>query len=312
MSLILDKKYKTKKANFLFWSNRGLRIFPIYWITLVVLLILILLKFYFRIGSEDNAIIHYLINTSGTSPGVFYSNLINFISRNLTLIISVDYWRVNNSVPGYLLIPQAWTLQIELLFYLVAPFIARFSKKIFIYFSVIYVLLFFGFVVPGNFMTQNLTYQFLNDLIYFLLGMATYKFIYKSIGPKSIPPKFLSILLILFISYLLLYNYLPFKIPLMSLNLDDAIYFLVLTSATPFIFLYTRLNKFDNFLGKLSYPVYITHLLVIKFLSNTKMFLDSSFFKTILVVFVTLFISYLLVKFIDTPIDLYRQRRLKI
>ena len=121
MALILDKKYKSGNSKFLFWSNRALRIFPVYWITLTVLFIFILLKFYFHIGTEDNAITHYLTYAPKTSPAEFYFNLLNFISRNITLIISVDYIRVNNSVPGYLLILQAWTLQVELLFYLVAP-----------------------------------------------------------------------------------------------------------------------------------------------------------------------------------------------
>lgn len=313
MALILDKKYKTKNANFLFWSNRALRIFPVYWITLAALLVLALLKFYFHIGTEDNAIIHYLIYASKTSPAEFYFNLLNFISRNITLIINIDYFRVNNSAPGYLLILQSWTLQIELLFYLIVPFLFRLSKKLFIYLSVFYIALFFGIIIPMNLLPPNLTYQFLNNLIFFLLGMTAYKFIYKSriFNSKWVSPKFLRMVFIGFIVYLLFYNYLPLKIPLMSLNLDDVIYFTVLTLFIPFIFFCTSQNKIDNLLGKLSYPVYITHLLLIKLLSNTKVFADASPIKTILVIISTLFVSYLAVKFVEIPIDRYRQKRLK-
>lgn len=314
MALILDKKYKAKNARFLFWSNRALRIFPVYWITLAVLLILILMKFYLHIGTEDNAIIHYLRNTSGSSPIEFYFNLLNFVLRNVTLIINIDYIRVNNSVPGYLLILQAWTLQVELLFYLAAPFLAKLSKRLFIVFTTMYIILFFGIVVPQNLLPPNLTYQFLNNLIFFLLGMATYKFIFKSkiFHSKKISFKFLNILYISFILYLLFYNYLPLKIPLTSLNLDNIVYFAIFTPSIPFIFFHTSLNKIDILFGKLSYPVYVTHLIVVKLLSNTKIFLDTSFTKTILVIISTLFISYLLVRFVETPIDRYRQKRLKI
>jgi len=314
MALILDKKYKAKNAKFLFWSNRALRIFPVYWITLATLLILALLKFYFHIGTEDNAIVHYLTYAPKNSPAGFYFDLLNFIFRNITLIINIDYVRVNNSVPGYLLILQAWTLQIELLFYLIAPFISKLSKKLFVCLSALYIVVFFGIIVPTNLLPLNLTYQFLDNLIFFLLGVTAYKFIYKSkiFHSRWISPKLLNSLFIFFILYLLFYNYLPLKVPLIFLNLSDLIYFIVLTLIIPLIFFHTSKNKIDNYLGKLSYPVYITHLLLIKLLSNMKIFVHDSPLKTILVITSTLFVAYLMVRFIETPIDRYRQRRLKI
>jgi len=313
MALVLDKKYKTKNSKFLFWSNRALRIFPIYWVTLIVLFVLMLLKFYFHIGTADNAITHYLTYAPRTSLLGFYFDLLNFVVRNITLIINIDYIRINNSVPGYLLIPQAWTLQVELLFYLVVPFLVKLSNKLFIYLTFFYLALFFGFIAPLHLLPPSLTFTFLDNLIFFLFGIASYKFLYKSkvFNSKFVSSKSLNLFFISFVLYLLFYNYLPFKISLTSLNLDDVIYFSAFSFVLPFIFFRTSLSKIDAFFGKLSYPVYITHLLLVKLLSNTKLFSGASSLKTIIVIISTLFISYLAVRLIDLPIDRYRQSRLK-
>jgi len=67
----------------------------------------------------------------------------------------------------------------------------------------------------------------------------------------------------------------------------------------------------DGIIGKLSYPVYITHFFIIKLFSNIPLFSNESIMKTILIILVTLLISYIGVKAVDDPIDRIRQRRVK-
>jgi peptidoglycan/LPS O-acetylase OafA/YrhL len=45
--------------------------------------------------------------------------------------------------------------------------------------------------------------------------------------------------------------------------------FLVLVVTTPFVFMLTRGNAFDSFLGNLAYPVYLVHILVFAVVDNT-------------------------------------------
>lgn len=190
MALIWDRKYKDKKgAKFLFWSNRFLRIFPLYWLTLAIVFSFTLIKFIFNIGGDDNAIVHYVHWSPQISPFEFALNLINFIVRNITLIFTFDYFRVNDSTPGYLLVQQAWTLQIELLFYLLAPFIVNLPKKYFVSLFLGYVFVFFGIIVPFNLMPPTLFYYFLSCLILFFLGIASYRFLYKRLKTAKLQKK---------------------------------------------------------------------------------------------------------------------------
>lgn len=307
MAMILDKKYTGPKATFLFWSNRFLRIFPLYWVTLVILLLFVLAKLFLHIGTEDNAIIHYLTYSSPNSPS-FFTNLINLIFRNITLIFNIDYFRVDNSQPGYLLISQAWTLQVELLFYLLAPFLMKLSKKLFLVLSLTYSVIYFGLLIPRHLIPPTLAFIFLNYLIFFLLGMFSYRFLFGLFSSKKIKPIYLKIIFLSFVSYLVLYN-LILKISVPLMNMESLPYYLALVLALPATFVQTRLNTMDNFIGKLSYPVYIMHLFVVKLLSNLG--LDSaSLLRSLLVLFITLYISYLSLRFIDRPIDQFRQERI--
>src|SRR6185369_7119929 len=250
MSLILDKKYNKKHSKFLFWSNRFLRIFPLYWATLLVMLGFILVKFFFHVGNEDNAITHYINHAPQISPVFFDLNLINYIVRNLTLIITYDYFLPNDSTPGYLLVQQAATLQVELLFYLIAPWLVSLSKKIFSYFFIIYACITFGIIIPLHLLSYNLIYIFLSVLIYFLLGVGSYNILYKKIADKKVSTRkslgiFATILL-----YLLFFNIIP-------LPIGNFIYYTLFFLTIPFIFKLTKSHVIDLFLGKLSYPIYI-------------------------------------------------------
>jgi peptidoglycan/LPS O-acetylase OafA/YrhL len=311
MTLILDKKYIDKKAS-KFFSNRILRIFPTYWLTLTVFIILILLKFFFHIGTSDNAIDHYLKYMPETSPFSYIMNLLNFVSRNITLIFTSDYFLKSNNTGGFLLVQQAWTLQIELLFYLIAPFLVKLSQKLFLIFIAFYIILFFLIIEPLHLIPEyTLTYAFISNLFFFLLGILSYKFIFKKMKKKHLNSRLALSISLAFFAYLLFYNYIPFKLFLPILNISDPFYFLILTLSIPFTFSLSSTNLIDRFMGNLSYPVYITHFLIIKALSNLSVFKSNSDLKTVVIIVISLIISALIFLYVERPIDKYRQQRLK-
>lgn len=311
MTLILDKKYVNKNSG-KFLSNRFLRIFPLYWLTLIAVVILILLKYIFHIGTDDNAIVHYIKFASHEPPLIFVLSVINFIIRNITLIFTSDYVFKSDNTPGYLLIQQAWTLQAELLFYLIAPFLIKLSKKIFLIFILLYIFIFFGIVNRLNLIPDTtLTYLFFSNLIYFLLGIISYKFLFKKVEIKKNNSGLLLIIFLAFLLYLLFYNSIPFSLPFNFLYIPNILYYLSFIIALPYIFIFTSVNLIDGFIGELSYPVYITHFLIIKLLSNLSLFNQESNIKTIIVIIITLVGSIVLVKFVEQPIDKFRQNRLK-
>jgi peptidoglycan/LPS O-acetylase OafA/YrhL len=313
MALILDKKYTSEKRHylFLFFSNRFLRIFPLYWMMLLLMVLFMLAKFFLHVGTEDNAITHYITFSAHTNPFAFSLNLVNFILRNLTLLITADYFSVNDNTPGYLLVQQAVTLQIELLFYLAAPFLMRLSKKVFLIFSCLYAVIFFAFTVPSNLFPHTLLYAFFANLIFFLLGIATYRFFYQFIEKKSVPPRLAFVIFFVYVMYLLLYNFVPLKFPQTFLQNTDILYYGIFMLSIPFIFQFTNNNALDNFLGKLSYPVYISHFLILKALTNIPLFKTDSNVKTIIAIILTSLFSYIALKTVELPIDTIRQQRVK-
>lgn len=307
ISLILDTKYKNKSVT-LFWGNRMLRIFPLYWLVLSSIVIFTILKYLFHIGTPDNAIEHFL-----THSQVSLFQIINFITRNITLILTTDYLLKSDSTGGYLLVQQAWTLQLELIFYLIAPYLMKLSQKIFIVITIIYLLLFGLVIQPFQILpSYTLTHAFASTLVFFLLGMLSYTLLFKNISKITLPPKLPFFILTTFIIYLLGYNFFQIKIFPELLLISDPFYYLCLTCAIPFIYKASYTNRIDSFIGSLSYPIYITHFLIIKIVVNLSLFQYNSNIKTLFVLFVTLVLSIILVKFIENPINSIRQKRLKI
>jgi len=219
---------------------------------------------------------------------------------------------MNNLASGYLLVQQAMTLQAELLFYLMAPFIVGLTRKSFIVFLVVYLVGFFGFINHFNLLrSDSLSYYFLYNLIFFLLGIIAYRFLYKMLRGRKNTLRLAQSIFIFLVLYLIIYGVIPLKYPLIISNGIDLLYFAIFSCSIPFVFLYTKSSVIDNFIGKLSYPVYIMHFLVIKLFSNAKLFSNNSNLRTILIVIVTLFVSYFAVKLVDDPINKFRQKRLK-
>jgi peptidoglycan/LPS O-acetylase OafA/YrhL len=214
-------------------------------------------------------------------------------------------------MPGYLLVPQAWTLQIELLFYLVVPFLFRLRKKTFTIFTLAYLAVFFGYVIPFNVMPKTLFYSFLSYLIFFLLGTASYRFLYKYWQKNMVSKKVFWIIFIFFISYLLFYNYIPIYVSAQYVGMDNPIYYLALSLLMPLFFINTNKSRLDNIIGNLSYPVYVLHLIVVKLFSNIPEFFNPSAVKTILIIITSMFMSILATKFIENPINKIRQARLR-
>lgn len=301
MALILDGKYYSKLV---FYVNRALRIFPLYWIALGLTLLFGVVKTQLHIGSEETAITHYIHFAqylSGPSAVIEY---INFVLRNLTLIVTKDYFSIrDNLAPGYLIVNQAWTLQIELLFYLAVPFLIK-IKRNFLFYVCMYFLIFYGLVIPFQILPDNsLIFSFLSYLFYFLLGLCGYIYVHKKIQNKTQLP-FGKFIFVFFVFFIVFYHVVPGRF------LDKGFYmglpfYITLAVSIPYIFRVVKNNRIDRFLGDLSYPVYITHMIFVKALLVLHV-PRIPYLNSILIAVPTVIFSMLLVSFIQNPIDRFR------
>lgn len=298
MALILNEKYTGKHSYKLFITNRFLRIYPLYWTILGITVFVAFLNF-FANPQNPLAMIH-LVVSAVSHPSIFATigSLANHILRNITLIVTPDYFTQNFTSTASLWVQPAWSLQVELLFYLIAPFIVLMRIKALSLLTLIFLIIPPFLIYPNHLNDTSITYIFLEKLIFFLVGILSYK-TYKILKNKPIK----NILLLFIFIAILLFTF--WYRPVANL---DWIYYVALSLSIPFVFMLTNANPIDRFLGNLSYPIYISHMLVIKLLSRILSDTNSLFMLSLFPIL--LFVSFLLWKYVDKPIDRYRQRRL--
>jgi len=102
----------------------------------------------------ENFFYHFFLFFSHTATNVIPVNAlldsINYIIRNITLVITTDYFFLTSKNPSVLILPQAWSLQRELFFYALAPFLVRRNSKALLIIFVTYIILFFFWIDPQN------------------------------------------------------------------------------------------------------------------------------------------------------------------
>lgn len=306
MALIINEKYNLKKSAYkVFITNRFLRIYPVYWIALI----LTGLMLFIRCDSSLGSCLFVLPQASFINSVL---NAIEIFLKNVFLFPFLGYFSPNANSLGNFIVPISWTLGIELLFYLMAPFIVKRDIKIIILIGLLSLLtrnLVFQYNAsqPHDFLTLN-TWFFPSQLIYFMLGIISYR-IYvklKKIKISNYIYVFSSLFMVLFtLSFAFLINLLQGKEDLIGW-----IYYFCMVLIIPLFFNFTKKNKLINLLGELSYSIYITHVFIILLLPITLLKVNKDFYPLIIVL-TTFIFALLLRKFIELPIDKFRQRNLK-
>lgn len=312
MALILTEKYNKKSDYKLFITNRFLKIYPTYWLILFFSFAYRLILFKIYPNSSDN--IGFFNPNYPLNPFTFLFLLIpNFtifgldltfffgLNQNGSLFFTSNFHQFPPALYNFNFIVQAWTLSLELMFYLLAPFLNRLKNK----YLLLIMTLSLGlrlFLYSRGLDHDPWLYRFFpNELIFFLAGILMYR-IYCLIKTKSY--KFLSFYSFFFyISYLVCYQFLPHE------RTKQLILFLLSFIFIPFIFKLFKNNKIDRFTGELSFPVYISHFLIIDIFTHFTNLPHQ--YLGITTTFTSIIFSILIVKFIINPINNYRQSRIK-
>ncbi|MFN8344136.1 MAG: acyltransferase [Spirosomataceae bacterium] len=321
MALILNEKYLAGKGSYsLFISNRLLRLYPLY-----LLIVLMTLGSYFMDKVFFNYTSPFLQNLNNHSdkfsPGTWlYLILSNstIVGQETALFLGLDngtgqlyftgnFHGTNPEVNSFMIIGQAWTIGIELLFYFIAPFIVR--RKAIVLFAFLGMSLLLRMVIYSVFHMKYdpWTYRFFpTELAYFLMGSLAYKF-YIAQKKWQIPQLYLVGLYVFMVAFTIFYMEI-FKLlavrPLYQslLHLIYAVSFVVFL---PFIFRLTARHRLDRQIGELSYPIYMVHALVLYW--NMRWQLNSLFF----VITTTVVLSFLFDTLFMKKMETYRQSRVK-
>jgi len=228
---VYEKKVPPKTG---FILDRVLRIYPLYFV--FVSLTLILLNLF---PCRDTFLANFI-----TRPFLWVT-LLN------DLLIPLDFYRFN-AVEGFLLIPPAWSLGLEMTFYLVFPFLYSTKlKTVALFLS----LAFFCVAALGILESDLYGYRLLpGTLFLFLTGSLYYD------DPKGFIRRILPVLAVLIpILWLVLGRLKRLDVPFnkdILVGYGFAILALVLLA-------HLRRQKWDDTLGALSYGVFLAHSLVL-------------------------------------------------
>lgn len=268
MQLVLTKRYTEKalgKAWTLnFYAARYLKLFPVYSAAAFLALVAALLdptfapvsvwKFIWALPDTINNIFSKIFMTF-TNMTIFFQDATMFLAVKDDQISWSGNFR-ESVLPLWqgLLIPQAWSLGVELSFYIIAPYLLNLRSRWLIIGSCLCLLI--KVVVVQSFHLQDpWTYRFFPfELGYFLLGALAYR--YRSTLDGLFPGR-----LGIYSVYLIVIFICALKIPIYPKYIW---YPLALACCLPFFFKKTSGLKVDRLIGELSYPFYIFHLLAIE------------------------------------------------
>jgi peptidoglycan/LPS O-acetylase OafA/YrhL len=199
-------------------------------------------------------------------------------------------------------VPQAWTLALELTFYLIAPILNRQNTPVLVSIAAasLGVRLVTYFVL--GFHHDPWTYRFFpSELMFFVSGMLSFR-IYSHSSP-GLDLRWSRLVWFSLIAATVVFQYLPGgSIKLMA-------YFILVFLGLPFVFRATRKSVIDRQLGEMSYPIYLSHLVVFAFFNSFPMFARNNLLLQITSLSTTIFVSFLLVRFVSRSLEGFRQRR---
>lgn len=314
MSLVLNEKYKGKGSYITFIFNRFLKIFPTYYACTFLILIT---SFYFLyIFDTPLRLAPYITYFSelpiAAKTLLLVSNTIIF-GQDVVMFSGVDIetgsffftnnFRISNpQLWNLLLNPPAWSIAVELMFYLIAPLVVR--KSIYFIFAcmaVSYAIKFhiINIVGWGN---DPWTYRFFfSEISFFLLGSLAYRLFTTYLKSKK-DKLFPAIVFLTTVVFVIFYQkiYFPYK---------STLFLIMFFIAIPYVFKLTKKSKIDRYIGELSYPVYLIHWLVS--VSTYKALKESMLldYRGEVVMVISILVSILILHLIIKPIDFYRQKR---
>jgi peptidoglycan/LPS O-acetylase OafA/YrhL len=313
MAMILGVKYQGPQGLRMFYSNRLLRIFPLYLAIIAsfaaVSLMVFLVKGHWVFMSE--AIELFRNSGPGMQLFVLWSNL-TMIGQNIMFISqytpSTEAFCLGcAAVPGsvapwqMLIIPQAWSVEVELMFYALAPWFIRFRTGVLAAMVVILTGL-KVIVTPHLAGTDYWSLRFPGfELPLFLAGILAYRY-YRRMENVSIKNSASATATIAMFMYLCFIN--MFESDVLQYITSS----IVVIACLPFMFKAFRKSQFDRGIGELSYPMYLVHYLILQMV----IYWYKGPQKLLFAVSMAVVASFVLYRVVCRPIETYRQLRVRI
>jgi peptidoglycan/LPS O-acetylase OafA/YrhL len=335
MAMILTTKYTADQPNryWLFISNRFLRIYPCYYVILFLSLAFYAAGSFYLHHPADRLVLWQTAWSHGQIWGLFFVSLCQLTVVGMdaicvfvyniaqgfhlpgadTAAASVAWLPTAGADPSglvpawrFLFVPQSWAISIELLFYLVVPWLVSWRTR--------NLILLGGLSLASNLANCFFVYPALSDLLgyfffpfhlfLFILGMLAWR--HSEVFLARVPRHFKIALVAATFGALAVSQFLP-------VAPRNIICIILMVLSLPIFFNWTKDSRLQRWLGDLAYPIYVCHILVkwglLALAGVSKKGVTSP--PGWLLLLCAIAMAVLLLWLVDRPVDRWRQRRVK-
>lgn len=308
MSLVLSGKYSGPGTAWTFYSNRYVRLYPVYFLVLIASWLWFLFCWQWKGVVPANSWLAYyeqmdtapkaaLVFSNWTMLGLDIPSLFHFSPGQG--FMAFHYYGTENAPDGskwageFRTISQAWSVGLEIWFYCLAPWLSRLSSRWLVIVGTLSAGLKIGMEQAGL-----LTYFFFPaQLGYFLAGMLAQRF-WKQHRTSLEEFRHGWCFMVLVIAVTALF-------PLIPVPGLRWFYYATVALSLPIIFEQSRKWAWDRWVGNLSYPVYMVHMLALSVISAVCKGEHNVYY----VLGLTIAISVALLHLVEEPLDKWRQGR---
>lgn len=303
VALVLEKSY-SRPADF--YVNRYLRLAPAYWVVALLSLISWLALGVKPFPESIDSGVSFGPATwaflSLANATMFFQDAVMFACDSTVdgLHFATDFHACRPPLYGALLVPQAWSLGVELAFYACAPWLMRLQNRWLLGLVAVSMVIKLALFFAG-FAKDPWDYRFFpSEIFLFLLGSLSYRLRGK-IGILS-DGRAYGLKVFGMIAFCLIYSKMPF---------GSAFYYLfliLLFVSLPALLDFSSRHFWDRKIGELSYPIYLSHVLVISWLQVFAGELGAWSFSAVAILGTCVF-SFVLYQFVDVPMEHIRAHR---
>jgi peptidoglycan/LPS O-acetylase OafA/YrhL len=309
MALVMTEKYTGPNRIRRFYSNRILRLYPTYFIS-VILMIGVESYLHQRTRGEyvgawqaDHAVLPWSAKMALLIPNValvgsdlpwmFYYGRMSGWHFRLGQYPAVPPDAVRTG--RYLVLNPAWSIGLELWFYLLVPFIALWRTRSLVILALI------SLIVRSAMEWQapwSSYFFFPANVCFFVWGMLAYR-IYRSQRYTRVATQSrVTAVFLIVVTALVLRQYIPFY-----RNHDWKLY-LLFGATLPCLFHASNNWRLDRWIGNLSYPIYLIHASVLLFLE-----IGYGISSGVIAVVASTLAALILLVAVEEPLERFRQRR---